>query len=125
MIERNIFKITRYNNGTLICITYTLDRKKNVQNLQFWLNEEHMNDYLVLNDLWNIMRELGKADLVEREIYQVYKEYFDHKLKYEKIITSDLFNTIQLANMRKPERTMELVTRDFIEKQMEKIIKGE
>lgn len=125
MIERNIFKITRYNNGTLICITYTLDRKKNVQNLQFWLNEEHMNDYLLLSDLWNIMRELGKADLVEREIYQVYKEYFDHKLKYEKIITSDTFNTIQLANMRKPERTMELVTRTYVETQMEKIIKGE
>lgn len=124
MTERKTFKIKRYGTETIIAITYNVVDKNEIDNVKYWLAEEHLNDYLVLSDLWNISRYLIKAHLTENDIKDQYREMFSDKLKYEYEIITETFNTIQLANMRKPQRNLQLVERDFIEQQMQKIIEG-
>lgn len=124
MTERKTFKIKRFGTETLIAITYNVVDKNEIDNVKYWLAEEHLNDYLVLSDLWNISRYLIKAHLTENDIKDQYREMFSDKLKYEYEIITETFNTIQLANMRKPQRNLQLVERDFIEQQMQKIIEG-
>lgn len=124
MTERKTFKIKRFGTETIIAITYNVVDKNEIDNVKYWLAEEHLNDYLVLSDLWNISRYLIKAHLTENDIKDQYREMFSDKLKYGYEITTETFNTIQLANMRKPQRNLQLVERDFIEQQMQKIIEG-
>lgn len=129
MEERKIINIYAFDMKPTICVSYLteVDTFKEVtipKHITFWARQDRLENFELIYTLKKFMQKIEKVK-TEKEIYQEYQKMFA-KLKWiNYIVEKDNFKTERMARAKKPYRDFELVTKEFIEKQFEKIIMRE
>jgi hypothetical protein len=127
--ERKNINIYAYDMKPTICVSYMVevDTFKEVaipKYITFWARKDMLESFDFLYTLRKFMRKTETVK-TEKDIYREYQKMFS-KLKWiNYVVEKEKFKTQRVARVKKPYRDFELVTKEFIEKQIETIIMKE
>lgn len=126
MVERKIINIYAYDMKPTICVSYLteFDEFKEInlaKNVKIWARKDMLENFDLVFSLEKFIRNIQKIK-IEKDIYREYQKLFAKEKWLNYLVETETFRTKKMALVKKPYRDFELVTKEFVETQLEKII---